>query len=162
MSELSQKLRQAMPILVSNEGIWDGFYRHYDADGRMIDEHRSRLICRILDDGPVPYHQSNHYTWPDGRTEVREFKAGFADGRLVFDNELISGWAAEVPLDGYTRTMMLNWVRKGEPGIYLYEMIQVSDDRKSRARVWQWLRDGKTHMRTLIDEQFVTKSWAGY
>jgi len=162
MNDTSLDLRTAMPLLAANEGIWEGVYRHYDAEGRMLDEHQSRLVCRILDAGPVPYHQSNHYTWADGRTEVREFRAGFANGRLVFDNVLISGWAAEVALDDHRRTMMLNWVRKGEPETYLYEMIQTSDDRRSRARVWQWLRAGKTHMRTLIDEHLVSKSWAGH
>jgi hypothetical protein len=162
MNDASLDLRTAMPLLAANEGIWEGVYRHYDAEGRMLDEHRSRLVCRILDSGTVPYHQSNHYTWADGRTEVREFRAGFANGRLVFDNVLISGWAAEVALDDHRRTMMLNWVRKGEPETYLYEMIQTSDDRRSRARVWQWLRAGKTHMRTLIDEQLVSRSWAGH
>jgi hypothetical protein len=162
MNDASLDLRAAMPLLAANEGIWEGVYRHYDAEGRLIDEHQSRLVCRILDSGPVPYHQSNHYTWADGRTDVREFRAGFANGRLVFDNVLISGWAAEVALDDHRRTMMLNWVRKGEPETYLYEMIQTSDDRRSRARVWQWLRAGKTHMRTLIDEHLVSRSWAGH
>jgi hypothetical protein len=156
------ELRAAMPLLASNEGVWEGFYRYYDAEGRKIDEHRSRLICRIPAEGPYPYHQTNHYTWADGREDVRDFPATFEHGRLVFDNELITGWAAEVALDDYRRTMMLNWVRKGQPDVYLYEMIQSSDDRQSRARVWQWLRAGKTEMRTLIDEHRVSDSWAGY
>jgi len=34
-------------------------------------------------------------------------------------------------------------------------MIHNSDCGKFRSRVWQWIRDGKTQMRTLIDEQKV-------
>lgn len=156
------ELREAMPLLASQEGIWEGWYRYYDAEGNKIDEHRSRLICRFPSNGPVPYHQSNHYFWADGRKEVREFPAGYRDGRLIFDNDLITGWAAEDPLDEHHRTIMLHWVRKGEPDTYLYEMIQISDCGRYRTRVWQWINAGRTRMRTLIDEEKVSDSWEGY
>lgn len=155
-------LHTAMPLLASQEGIWEGWYRYYDADGNKLDEHRSRLVCRLPKEGPVPYHQSNHYFWEDGRKEVREFPATYRDGRLRFDNDLITGWAAEVPLDEHGRTLMLHWVRKGEPDTYLYEMIQVSDCGRYRTRVWQWIKGGRTRMRTLIDEEKVSDSWEGY
>lgn len=155
-------IKTAMPLLASNEGIWEGWYRYYDAEGRKIDEHRSRLVCRFPADGPYPYHQTNYYTWDDGRQETRDFPATYRDGRVWFDNELISGWAAEVPLDDAHRTTMLHWVRKGEPETYLYEMIQNSDCGRYRTRVWQWIRGGQARMRTLIDEHKVSDSWAGY
>lgn len=154
-------IKQSMPLLASQEGVWEGSYRYYDAAGDKIDEHRSRLVCRLPEDGPVPYHQTNHYAWEDGRSQVRDFPATFKDGRLWFDNDLISGWAAEDPLDEHGRTIMLHWVRKDEPGTYLYEMIQVSDCRRYRTRVWQWIRGGRIRMRTLIDEQKVSDSWEG-
>lgn len=154
-------LKQAMPLLALQEGVWEGWYRYFDADGNKFDEHRSRLVCRFPPDGPVPYHQTNHYTWADGRREVRNFPATFRDGRLWFDNELIHGWAAEEPLDQHRRTVLLHWVRKGEPGTYLYEMIQVSDCGRYRTRVWQWIHGGRTRMRTLIDEEKVSDSWQG-
>lgn len=155
-------IKQAMPLLARNEGVWDGHYRYTDAEGNKIDEHRSRLICRFPGDGPHPYHQTNHYTWADGRTEVRDFPATYRDGRVWFDNELIHGWAAEVALDDHRRTLMLNWTRKGDPELYLYEMIQLSDCGRYRCRVWQWIRAGRIHMRTLIDEEKVSDSWEGY
>jgi hypothetical protein len=46
--------------------------------------------------------------------------------------------------------------------LYLYEMIQLSDCGRHRHRVWQWLRDGKIEMRTLIDEKKVSDTWEGY
>jgi predicted RNA-binding protein with PUA-like domain len=55
---------------------------------------------------------------------------------------------------------MLYWVRKNEPDTYLYEMIQTSDDGQKRSRVWQWIRDGETRLRTLIDERKVSNVWA--
>jgi hypothetical protein len=150
-----------MPLLARQEGVWEGWYRYYDENGTKIDEHRSRLVCRMPKSGPVPYHQTNYYTWADGRTDSRDFPATFRDGRLWFDNDLISGWAAEVPLDEFKRTLMLYWKRKGDSDTYLYEMIQTSDDMRYRTRVWQWISGGKTRMRTLIDEQKVSDSWEG-
>lgn len=155
-------IKTAMPLLAKHEGVWDGSYRHYDADGNKVDEHRSRLVCRFPEHGEVPYHQTNHYTWDDGRTEVRDFPAVYRDGRVWFDNELIAGWAAEVGLDEFNRTVMLYWQRKGEPDLYLYEMIQLSDDGRSRSRVWQWIKAGRIHMRTLIDEEKVSDDCRGY
>ena len=155
-------IKRAMPILARNEGVWEGWYRHYDADGNKVDEHRSQLVCRFPEAGPHPYHQTNNYTWEDGRTEVRDFPATYRDGRVWFDNELITGWAAEVALDEFNRTIMLFWERKDEPDLYLYEMIHLSDDGRSRSRTWQWIKGGKTHLRTLIDEEKVSDSWEAY
>ena len=120
-------IRQRMPRLARHEGVWNGWYRYYDAQGRLIDAHRSRLVCRFPDGGPFDYDQTNHYSWPDGRTEVRPFPAMLQGDRIVFKSELIEGWAADVPLDTFARTTMLNWTRSAEPGTYLYEMIHLSD-----------------------------------
>lgn len=156
-----QGIRAAMPLLADNEGVWEGVYRHYDAaTGKLIDEHLSRLVCRILDDDErFPYRQTNHYFWADGRTEVREFPAWYEDGRIWWDNDLIKGWAAAMRPDDMGRSTCLNWTRKGEEDLYLYEMIQNSADRRSRARTWQWFRADKCFQRTLIDESFVTRDW---
>lgn len=145
-------IRREFPVLARHEGTWEGTYRYYDADGRQVDEHRSRLECRFPETGPWPYHQTNRYTWADGRSETREFPASVEDGRLIWHGDLIDGWCAELDLDTHGRTVMLYWTRKNEPGIYLYEMIQLSDCGRHRARVWQWFRDGRLCARTLIDE----------
>ncbi|MEZ5532522.1 MAG: hypothetical protein R3E69_09100 [Steroidobacteraceae bacterium] len=155
-------LRMKMPMLARQEGVWDGVYRHYDAAGRLIDEHRSRLVCRLPAAGPYDYHQTNHYTWADGRTEVRDFPATFRGDRIWFRNELIDGWCAEVQLDEACRTLMLYWQRIGEPDTHLYEMIQIDDAARQRSRVWQWITDGRVRMRTLIDERKVADSTQGY
>ena len=145
--------------MARNEGVWEGYYRYYDAAGDKVDEHKSRLVCRIKDDRD--YHQTNLYRWADGRKENRDFPALITDGRLYFTSE-IDGWAAPVDLDEHQRTMMLHWTRNGETDLYLYEMIQISDDGESRARVWQWFRGGKLWQRTLIDEVRVSQDWAAY
>jgi hypothetical protein len=156
-------LRQAMPLLADNEGVWEGWYRYYDAaTGKLTDQHRSRLICRIVDDGKFGYHQTNHYFWEDGRAEVRDFPAWYENGRIWWDNDLIKGWAAAMKPDDYNRSTCLNWTRHGEPGLYLYEMIQNSADRTQRARTWQWFKDDKCYMRTLIDEVLITRDWRNW
>ncbi|MFN7053927.1 DUF3598 domain-containing protein [Hyphomonas sp.] len=157
----STELKTLMPLLARHEGVWEGVYRYYDAAGNKIDEHRSRLLCRFPGTGPA-YHQTNLYKWDDGRTEVRDFPASIVNGRISWDNELINGWAADVPLDDFKRTTMLNWTRTGEPDLYLYEMIQISDDGQSRSRTWQWFKQDRLFQRTLIDETFISPDWKSW
>jgi hypothetical protein len=156
-------IRSAMPLLADNEGVWEGIYRYYDAvTGKLTDEHTSRLICRIVEGQEFAYHQTNFYFWADGRSETREFPAWYENGRIWWDNDLIKGWAAAMQPDDEHRSTCLNWVRKGESDIYLYEMIQNSDDRRYRSRTWQWFRNGRCFQRTLIDEHFITRDWRGW
>jgi hypothetical protein len=145
-------------------GVWEGWYRFYDAaTGRLTDQHRSRLLCRIIEEeGKPPYHQTNQYFWEDGRTDIREFPADYRDGRIWFDNDLITGWAAPMKPDDFNRTTVLNWTRIGEPDLFLYEMIQHSDNGINRARTWQWFREGVCFQRTLIDEKRVTRDWRSW
>lgn len=157
---MSNPLKEQMPTLARHEGVWEGTYRHYDADGNKVDEHHSKLVCRFPKEGH-PYHQTNYYTWDDGKTETRDFPATVEDGRLRWDNELIQGWAADVQLDDFGRSTMLNWTRTGEPDLYLYEMIQISDDGQKRARVWQWFKNDQLISRTLVDERKVSDDWTG-
>jgi hypothetical protein len=157
MSQLS--LYETFPLLAKNLGVWEGWYRYIDINGNQIDAHKSKLVCRIPEQTPHIYHQTNHYSWEDGKTDVRDFKGEAAENKLIFDNEIIKGWAAEVGLDEYQRTIMLHWTRVGEPDLYLYEMIQLSDCNTLRTRVWQWMKAGKTVQRTLIDEKRVADHW---
>lgn len=154
-------IREDMPLLARHEGVWDGVYRYYNAAGEKVDEHKSRLFCRFPTEGPLAgsYHQTNHYTWADGRTEVRDFPAEYRDKRVWWDNELIKGWAAELGLDDKNRSCVLYWQRQGDPSLYLYEMIQISDDGTKRCRTWHWIRDGQLETRTAIEETLVTKDW---
>lgn len=152
-------LKEKMPLLSRHEGVWEGYYRYYNANGEKIDEHRSRLLCRFPTEDT--YHQTNHYFWEDGKKEIRDFPTRIEDNKIIFYTE-VEGWAAEVPLDDFNRTVMLYWVRKNEPGLHLYEMIQLSDCGKYRSRVWQWFRNGRLLQRTLIDEQFVSRDWQSF
>lgn len=156
------KFPHSLSSLRRHEGVWEGTYRYYDAAGVQTDAHASRLICRFPKSGPYPYHQTNYYRWDNGREEVRDFPAHIRAGRVRWDNELINGWAADIPLDEFNRTVMLHWVRTDMPDAYLYEMIQLSDCDRYRSRVWQWFAEGRLTGRTLIDEQRVSTDWSDY
>jgi hypothetical protein len=67
------------------------------------------------------------------RAHAQECRARYSDGRVSFGDDLITGRAAEVPLDEHRLTTML-----------------------------QWLRDGRCVMRTLIDERKVSDNWIGH
>jgi hypothetical protein len=157
-------IKQEMPLLATNEGVWDGVYRHVGPDGETVDVHRSRLICRFPDAGPHAYHQTNIYTWENGAREIREYPCPYVPGsrELIFLNDLIDGWAKEVPIDPLNRTLMLSWFRPDMREILFYEMINMSECGQYRTRVWQWLRDGRVFRRTLIDETRVSKTTAEY
>ena len=157
----TSEMKKQMPVLARHEGIWEGMYRHYDAEGNKIDEHKARLVCRFPNDGPTPYHQTNHYTWEDGRTQVQEFIPTYKNGRVWFDDDKINGWAADLDLDTNGRTTILNWKRPSDPSLYLYEMIQISDCGQKRARTWHWFKDDELFQRTLVDERKVSDSWEG-
>jgi hypothetical protein len=155
-------IRDRLPVLARHEGVWDGVYRYCNAQGEKTDEHRSRLVCRFPASGPFPYHQTNYYSWPEGRKAVRDFPATLVGGRLHWDNELINGWAADVHLDDFGRTSMLYWVSKDSPDIYLYEMIHLSDCGQYRSRIWQRFRDGRLLGRTFINERKLSDDWSDY
>ena len=153
-------LAKLMPLLSSQAGIWEGTYRYYDATGRLVDEHVSRLTCRVEPGNGWDYHQTNLYTWTDGRTENREFQGRWRDDRLWFEDGPIDGWAAEDARDPENRTLLLQWRRRDEPATRFYEMIQLDAMLRLRSRVWQWIgADGRIRLRTLIDEHKVADDW---
>ena len=157
-------IKQDMPGLARHEGVWEGVYRHVDPLGELVDVHKSRLICRFPETGDHPYHQTNIYEWDDGKREVREYQTAYVDGskELIFLNDLIDGWAREVPVDNFGRTLMLWWQRPDMREIYFYEMINTSDCGRHRSRTWQWFKDGQIFRRTLIDEHKVSDDWSAY
>jgi len=159
LRDLIMTLSKSMPLLYSQNGVWEGYYRYYNSFGEKIDQHKSRLLCRVI--GDQEYHQTNIYRWEDGKKELRDFPAEIKDNKLIFSGT-IDGWAASVDLDEFDRTMLLYWKRINEPDLYIYEMIQLSDDRKHRSRTWQWFNNGKLLKRTLIDELKISDDWQSF
>ena len=139
---------EAMPAMLRHEGEWEGVYRHENADGTLIDTHRTWTRCEFPREGLYAYIQHNRLTWDDGRTVERSFPGVFRDGQLHWDTDRFHGYGWET----HEGTVMLILHRKDEPGVRFLEMINVSDDGRTRARTWQWFKDGKPYKRTLCDE----------
>lgn len=153
-----------MPIVGAQEGVWEGEYVHLDPNHEVIDRHRSRLVCRLFDgeDGQARLAQTNIYDWPDGTREIRYFDGVFRGDRIWIDNVNIVGWTASVSLDETNRTIMVGWVRQGEPDFRFYEMITVSEDGDAKNRTWHWYRRGRLFQRTVINEVRVSRDWKAY
>lgn len=148
-------IREGMPLLAKHEGYWEGEYTYLDPSGKVIDHHRSHLSCLFPDSGEFPYHQVNTYTWPDGRREVHEFPGTYDGyGRMNFDTERLKGvtWGLD------ENTIYLTWIYKEQgTDLRLFELIVLSDDGNNRCRTWQWVRNGKIEMRTIINETRTTQ-----
>ncbi|MGK0500713.1 MAG: hypothetical protein ACJAYG_002366 [Oceanicoccus sp.] len=157
-------IREEMPILAKHAGTWEGVYRYYTADGKLVGQHDSRILCRFMDEGNYPYYQTNIYTYPDGRQEIKEFPCVYENFSkvVIFKIGTIEGWVKEdSDMPGDT-TCKLYWERYGNRNIKFYEMIQTDPDFKHRTRVWQWLLDGKNILRTLINETKVSDTCDEY
>lgn len=142
-------IKDDMPLLARHEGEWHGTYTHVDREGTIIDRHRSVLTCSFPTDGSNPYFQTNHYTWDDGREELIEFPASYADKKIHFDTDRIDGFCWEVD----DHAIVLHWNYKSDPTVELYELILLDDSGTNRTRTWHWLRAGECFQRTLINEK---------
>lgn len=141
-------LKAAMPAFFDHEGWWDGWYRHYDRDGTLLDQHKVKTRCEIPDIGPWHYVQHNWLTWEDGREAHYEF-GGFLDGdRMLWETDRFAGYGWQTRED----SLMLRLERYDVENAYYIEMIHLAPDGQNRARTWQWFRDGKPWKRTLCDE----------
>ena len=146
-----EQLRSVMPAMLLHEGHWDGMYRHYDRQGALLDAHRVTTWCELPDAGPYHYVQHNVLEWADGRSATYEFGGTLRGNRLLWETERFAGYGWQTAED----VIMLRLDRLDEPGAYYIEMITISDDRQSRARTWEWYRDGAPWKRTLCDERKV-------
>lgn len=145
-------IKDEMPLLARHEGEWEGTYTFVDPNNETIDHHESHLTCSFPESGEPPYLQINEYRWPDGKKERIEFPGTYADGKLHFDTDRIKGYCWETD----ERCIVLHWVYKADPDVYLYELIHLDDSGKSRTRTWHWFKDGVCFQRTLINERKVS------
>ncbi len=141
-------LLEEMPVLARHRGEWQGEYVHLNPDGKVIDRHTSHLICSFPSDGKFPFYQVNLYSWEDGKKEELHLGATYRDGRIWWDTDSIKGCGWELD----ARTLVLTWVRKDMPDSYLYEMIHIGRDNKTRSRTWHMFQNDKLIQRTVINE----------
>jgi hypothetical protein len=145
---MKPELAAAMPNMIRHQGEWEGTYRHLDRDGALLDEHRMWTWCEFPDAGPFAYVQHNRLSWDDGRIATYEFGGVYRDSRLYWHTDRFSGYGWETE-EG---TLMLKLDRLDVPGAYYIEMINIAPDNQTRARTWQWFKDGRPWKRTLCDE----------
>jgi hypothetical protein len=160
-------LKAALPVLARNEGVWDGTYRRYGADGGLLAAFQSRVVMRFRDDVPDEqmYHQTNLYRFADGKTQTIESRGWFDGEKLRFGSDRdIAGWAADDRTDSSGLICLLHMnVRTATPqlpqGTLCFELVQLSADGKNRARMAQYVCAGQVIMRTMIDEKLITADW---
>jgi hypothetical protein len=166
----SAELRVLMPELCRHEGVWEGFYSYVTPDMTVVDRHFSRLICRVRDlGGRFPYDQTNISLWDDGRSLRMEYPATFRDGRIWFDDPIITGHFSEVPKDDTGLTIFGSWrwndtsmIPFPVKDMVMYEMIQSSACGRHRQRTWHWVDEGKIVLRTLVEEHKVSDDWRAW
>ena len=160
----TQQVRERLPVVARNEGVWDGMFRRVDPAGRITAEFQARIIKRFLPDEHWPkiYHQTNIYQLPSGEEQRIDTKGEYRDGKIHFASERVTGWQLDDPADPFKRTVFLYMVYTSDPAQYVYEMINISDDGRFRTRMTQFLKDGRTTRRTLIDEELVSHDWSKF
>jgi hypothetical protein len=161
---MSMKIAQAMPVLYRHRGVWEGVYRRFTAAGDLQQTFNSRLFHRFYDDAhwPRSTHQTNIYWLPGGTVQVVDSYGDYRDGRMHFDGDRAVGWIADDAADANGRSTLLYLTYPHDPSLSLYQATQISDCGQYRTRVAQYLRDGRTATRTLIDEHLVTQDWAAF
>ena len=160
----TQGVRERLPVLARHEGVWDGTFMRLDANNKVTAEFKSRIIKRFLPDEfwPEIYHQTNMYEFADGTTQVIDTKGEYREGKIHFGSERVDGWQLDDATDPHNRTVFLYMVYKSNPNQYVYELINISEDGQSRTRITQFLEDGKSTGRTLIDETLVSRDWSEF
>ncbi|MEY4871739.1 MAG: hypothetical protein RLZZ563_1069 [Pseudomonadota bacterium] len=142
------ELAAAMPAMLLHEGHWLGWYRHFSADGSLMDAHRVRTWCEMPDDGPFHYVQHNWLEWDDGRSATYEFGGTLVGDRLHWQTDRFAGYGWQTAED----VLMLRLDRRDVADAYYIEMIALAADRLTRARTWQWFQDGRPWKWTLCNE----------
>ena len=149
MSEIDVTNKHEHHWFKQHDGIWEGTYVVFNArSGQIIDQFHSKLTCKQLNDND--YHQTNEYTWSDGRTLVKEFPGQFRDGELYFDNSQLSGRTYQVN----SKTMIFAWKYK-EKDDESYSEIITLENPIHRCRTWQHFKGGEFIKITVIDEKKV-------
>jgi hypothetical protein len=141
------------PAISRQEGVWVGRFRRYDAEGKLSADFATEITVKLdFSNEKTPFRQTNKYTFADGKTQIIESEGRIEGNKLFFSNAQIEGWATDLISDENQRTSIFFFKYKDGSNMYVYEIVTLSDDGKSRSRSTQYLKDGKIVRRTLIDE----------
>ncbi len=159
------RLAALQPVMFRHAGVWSGQFRRLGPDGQIEAQFRSEVIFRVLDDALWPniYRQTNTYFGDDGAVVQSFDTEGWYDtDRIRYASDRVRGWAADDPLDEHAANTLLFMEILYRPGETVYEMAQISACGDHRTRTVQFLKDGRTMQRTLIDESRLTSDWAAF
>ncbi len=139
------------PAHFAHQGVWEGVYRHLAVDGTEEGRFRSRVTCEFPQKDGVIYRQTTELWTPEGTYSKAGFDGLDRGDHLFYDSPTFHGrsWETE---GGH---LMLNLIRKDEPGAYFVEIIIMGEGGKHRARTWHWFKDGQIYRRTLCEESRV-------
>jgi hypothetical protein len=148
-----EEFANIFPAISRQEGVWIGRFRRYDAEGNLMADLSSEITVKLdFSNEKTPFHQTNKYTFADGKTQIIESEGRIEGNKLFFSNAQIEGWATDLISDDNKRTSIFFFKYKDGSNIYVYEIVTLSDDGKIRSRATQYLKNGKIIRRTLIDE----------
>lgn len=144
-------IREGLPLVASNEGVWEGTYSFISPKGWINDRYDFRIVLTMSDDNAHAYRQESHYTWADGRTQDLVFEAVYVPetNRLAWDDGRIAGELWELGDNSF----YLHFGFSAMPGVECYEMVQMFESGAKRGRTWLWYRDGELYQYVLIDER---------
>ena len=145
------QLAAVMPAMLLHDGNWDGWYRHFDGRGTLLDAHRVKTWCEFPDAGEWHYVQHNELIWDDGRTAAYQFGGKLVGDRLVWETDRFSGYGWQTHED----VLMLRLERQDVPDAYYIEMIAIAADGRTRSRTWEWFQHGRPWKWTLCTEEKV-------
>jgi hypothetical protein len=155
--------RRGAPHIARQAGVWRGTFRRYDADGRLAEEFPAEITMRVIPgDGRLLYHQTNVYRPPGKPPETLENFGEVRDGKIHFGNDRLDAWKMDVPGDSSGRSAVLLMDYKDGSGMYMHQIVSLSDDGRFRSRTAQYLVKGRIVRRTLIDEEKLTDDWRAY
>ncbi|MFN3313470.1 MAG: hypothetical protein ACK46Q_08385 [Hyphomonas sp.] len=136
------------PAHLAHRGVWEGTYRYIAADGTEEGRFRSRVTCDFPGTDDVFYRQTTELWAEDGTYSNASFEGVDRGDHLHYDTATFHGRSWETGR-GH---LMLDLVRKDEPGASFVEVIILGEGGKHRARTWHWFRDGQLFRRTLCEE----------
>lgn len=142
-----------MDLCRPHAGCWRGHYRHFDAEGALVDAHESEILNEFPAQGEFAYVQTSRFFWADGRHERHVFPGRLVANQLIWETERLRGVAftsRHAP-----QAMFLRFARVDLPGIEILEMIEADHGAGIRMRSWQWRKDGQPFRRTIVDERRV-------
>lgn len=139
---------QRFPAHIAHQGVWEGTYRHVSVDGSEEGRFRSRVTCEFPQEKGVFYRQTTELWSQDSVYSKAVFEGIDRVDHLFYDTPTFTGRSWETT-GGH---LMLDLLRKDEPGASFVEVIILGSDGCHRARTWHWFRQGQLYRRTLCEE----------